>query len=264
LVFRSRLRLRSALTALFVLAALILPLSASCATLRIRITSPTDGETLSGVVTYAASARSANEVRFYVDGRLVFRDRRSPYSTRLDTRTLSSGLHVLKAVAVKRSRVVSSKIGVRVRNPRADTTPPSPPSGLVVMDRSEAGLSLAWTPSSDNRGVAGYDILLNGLKKSETPTVNTAVGDLACDHSYTLGVRAFDAAGNRSTVSTLAAATSPCGATEGLNWFPGYYVLAHGTTASAKQKILDDPLVAPFTGVQFRYHWSETELSPGD
>src|SRR6185312_13865033 len=37
--------------------------------------------------------------------------------------------------------------------------------------------------------------------------------------------------------------------TDGVNWFPGYYVLGHGTTFNAKQKILDDPLVAPFTGV---------------
>ena len=54
------------------------------------------------------------------------------------------------------------------------------------------------------------------------------------------------------------------GTTNGVNWFPGYYVLGHGTTFTAKQKILDDPLVAPFTGVQFRYHWSQTELAKGD
>ena len=55
-----------------------------------------------------------------------------------------------------------------------------------------------------------------------------------------------------------------CSGTNGVNWFPVGYVLGHGTTSTAKQKILDDPLVAPFTGVQFRYHWSETELAAGD
>jgi Big-like domain-containing protein len=48
------------------------------------------------------------------------------------------------------------------------------------------------------------------------------------------------------------------------NWYPGYYVLNHTDTAATKQLILDDPLVAPFTGVQFRYHWAASELSPGD
>jgi Big-like domain-containing protein len=261
---RFRLRSRSALVALVVLAALALPSSPLAATLRIRITSPSTGEMLSGVVTYAASTHAAGKVKFNVDGRLLAVDRARPFSTRLDTRRLSLGSHVLKAVAVNGSGVVSKRITVKVRNPRLDTIPPSAPSGLVVTEKAEANLSFAWLPSADNRGVVGYDVLLDGLKKNETPVANAAVGDLACGQSYTLGVRAFDAAGNRSGVSSLPAETSPCGHTDGVNWFPGYYVLSHGTTASAKQKILDDPLVAPFTGVQFRYHWSETELSVGD
>ena len=48
------------------------------------------------------------------------------------------------------------------------------------------------------------------------------------------------------------------------NWYPGYYVLASRTTPAAKQAILADPLVKPFTGVQFRYQWANSELSPGD
>ncbi|MBA2708343.1 MAG: hypothetical protein H0U59_11135, partial [Gemmatimonadaceae bacterium] len=48
------------------------------------------------------------------------------------------------------------------------------------------------------------------------------------------------------------------------NWYPGYYVLNHKDTAANKQSILDDPLVEPFTGVQFRYHWAVSERSPGD
>lgn len=48
------------------------------------------------------------------------------------------------------------------------------------------------------------------------------------------------------------------------NWFPGYYVLNYEDTAASKQAILNDPLVEPFTGVQFRYHWAASELGPGD
>jgi hypothetical protein len=264
LASRFRLRLRSALVALFVLAALLLSSSPPAATLQVRITSPSTAERLTGVVTYAASTRSASKVKFYVDGRLLAVDRTRPFSTRLDTRRLSSGSHVLKAAAVNRSGVVSKRITVKVRNNRLDTIPPSAPSGLAVTESAEAQLSFAWLPSGDNRGVVGYDVLLDGLKKNETPVANAVMSGLACGQSYTLGVRAFDAAGNRSGVSSLPAATAPCEHTDGLNWYPGYYVLAHGTTASAKQRILDDPLVAPFTGVQFRYHWSETELAPGD
>ncbi len=48
------------------------------------------------------------------------------------------------------------------------------------------------------------------------------------------------------------------------NWYPGYYVLNFKDTDAAKRAILADPLVKPFTGVQFRYHWDASELSPGD
>lgn len=48
------------------------------------------------------------------------------------------------------------------------------------------------------------------------------------------------------------------------NWYPGYYVLNSIDTAANKRSILADPLVKPFTGVQFRYHWAASELSPGD
>ena len=49
-----------------------------------------------------------------------------------------------------------------------------------------------------------------------------------------------------------------------MNWYPGYYVLNHTDTVAAKERILADPLVAPFTGVQFRYHWAASEQAPGD
>jgi hypothetical protein len=48
------------------------------------------------------------------------------------------------------------------------------------------------------------------------------------------------------------------------NWYPGYYVLNNIDTAATKRSILRDPLVEPFTGVQFRYHWAASERSPGD
>ena len=251
--FRPRPRFRPALLALVVLSALALPLSPSAAKPRIWITSPASGA-LSGVVKFAVAARSAGKVKFYVDGKLLAIDRTSPYSTRLDTRRLSIGSHVLRALAVNGSGVVSDRVTVKVRNPRPDTTPPSAPTGLMVSDSTETGLSFAWASSSDNRGVAGYDVLLDGVKTSETTTLNASLSDLACGEPYTLGVRAFDAAGNRSTVSSIVTATSACGdgggvdpstsppgsGTNGVNWFPGYYVLGNGTTLMAKQKILDD------------------------
>ena len=93
---------------------------------------------------------------------------------------------------------------------------------------------------------------------------------MASQASALLGV-----AGPASSATAADRATLPAGssrflrtgqvaATQDYNWYPGYYVLNHIDTADRKQLILDDPLVEPFTGVQFRYHWAASELSPGD
>jgi hypothetical protein len=131
---------------------------------------------------------------------------------------------------------------------------------------------VSWGASTDDVGVAGYDLLLNGTKTGQTTSLTATFSGLACGQSYTIAVRAFDDAGNRSSPSSLTAATLACsgggggggggGGTGSVNWFPGYYVLAHD--ASNHQQILDDPVVAPFTGVQFRYFWSDSETAPHD
>jgi hypothetical protein len=45
-----------------------------------------------------------------------------------------------------------------------DTSPPSPPTALVAAAISSAQVNLSWAPSTDNVGVAGYNILRNGVR----------------------------------------------------------------------------------------------------
>jgi hypothetical protein len=152
--------------------------------------------------------------------------------------------------------------------PGTDTSPPTLPGNLALVSRSTSDITVSWSASKDDVGVVGYDLLLNGTKTGETTSLNAAFSGLACGQSYTVGVRAFDTAGNRSAVASLATGTLACqgspppGPSGSVNWFPGYYVLAHDS--GGHQKILDDPLVASFTGVQFRYWWSDSELAPHD
>ncbi|MDP9259180.1 MAG: DNRLRE domain-containing protein [Actinomycetota bacterium] len=91
-----------------------------------------------------------------------------------------------------------------------DTIPPSAPSNLQVSASDQASLTLAWNASSDNLAVAGYDLLLNGSLLDWASQTSYRFSGLSCGTSYTLGVAAVDAAGNRSTVSTLTSATAPC------------------------------------------------------
>ena len=67
-----------------------------------------------------------------------------------------------------------------------------------------------WGASSDNVGVAGYDIYKDGTLMRTTQALSATVAALTCGTTYTLGVDAYDAAGNHSAVTTLAVATSPC------------------------------------------------------
>jgi len=91
-----------------------------------------------------------------------------------------------------------------------DTTPPSAPSNLQVSVSDQSSLTLAWSASSDNVAVAGYDVSLNGSRVTSVSQTSYRFTGLSCGTSHTLGVAALDAAGNRSTVSTLTSATAPC------------------------------------------------------
>ncbi|MBM2822873.1 MAG: Conserved putative secreted protein [Thermoleophilia bacterium] len=93
-----------------------------------------------------------------------------------------------------------------------DTQPPTPPTQLNVSSVAQTSLTLSWSASSDNVGVAGYDLFSNGSKVATVTGTSHAFGNLACGTSYTLGVEAFDSAGNRSSRSTSAAATAQCSA----------------------------------------------------
>src|SRR5262245_18631280 len=53
-----------------------------------------------------------------------------------------------------------------------------------------------------------------------------------------------DLALSRPVESVTAAATVAAAAS--FNWYPGYYVLSASTNPTRKQRMVDDPLVAPF------------------
>ncbi len=91
-----------------------------------------------------------------------------------------------------------------------DTSAPSAPASLATASPTVSTLPLSWAASTDNVGVTGYDVYLNGTKLSTTTATSYSFGGLACGTNYTVGVDAYDAAGNVSAVSTLQAKTSVC------------------------------------------------------
>lgn len=96
----------------------------------------------------------------------------------------------------------------------ADSSAPTAPSNLQAGSVTGTTVTLTWTASSDNVGVARYDVF-NGSTKIASPTTNSyTVTGLTSGTGYTFKVQAFDAAGNGSTqvsvgATTLADTTAP-------------------------------------------------------
>ena len=94
-----------------------------------------------------------------------------------------------------------------------DTSAPTAP-GSLVGSAGDAQVSLSWSASSDNVGVAGYRVFRDGLQVAQSSATSFTDSGLANGTSYSYYVVAFDAAGNVSAASntvsaTPAATTSP-------------------------------------------------------
>jgi chitodextrinase len=99
-----------------------------------------------------------------------------------------------------------------------DTTPPSTPNGLAASSVGQTSLTLSWTASTDNVGVTGYRMFVNGSQVGTSSSTSYGFSGLACGTSYTLGVAAVDAAGNLSGTATITAATAACSGGSGSNF----------------------------------------------
>jgi Polysaccharide lyase len=94
-----------------------------------------------------------------------------------------------------------------------DRIPPSKPTDLAVASVLGDRLLLSWDASTDNVGVAGYDVFRNGVRMTTVTTTSASrTGRLSCGRSYAYGVRARDLAGNASKRGRLRISTSACAA----------------------------------------------------
>jgi hypothetical protein len=84
-----------------------------------------------------------------------------------------------------------------------DSTAPTTPANFKSTAKTSSTISLAWDASTDNVGVAGYQVFnaANTLLGSASTTSTTLQG-LTPNTSYTFVVKAYDAAGNFSSAST--------------------------------------------------------------
>jgi uncharacterized protein YkwD len=95
--------------------------------------------------------------------------------------------------------------------PAVDAQPPTVPALNSAVARSQAQVDLAWSASTDNIGVAGYQIVRNGSPLATVSGASLAYSDstAAANTTYAYAVRAFDAAGNYSGASNSMQVTTP-------------------------------------------------------
>ncbi|MET0402701.1 MAG: glycosyl hydrolase family 18 protein [Cystobacter sp.] len=100
----------------------------------------------------------------------------------------------------------------RTGGPPSDTQAPSAPSGVGAPSKTSTSVTLSWTASTDNVGVTGYEVFVNGGASASASTAGATtvtVSGLQPNATYTFTVKARDAAGNRSAASSAFSTTTP-------------------------------------------------------
>ena len=90
-----------------------------------------------------------------------------------------------------------------------DTQAPTAPSSLVASSITSTGFTLSWSASTDNVGIYRYAVYKNSVFYSYSSTTSRNITGLSPATSYTMTVKAQDAAGNISDISTALIVTTP-------------------------------------------------------
>ncbi|MDM7853330.1 glycoside hydrolase family 6 protein [Cellulomonas alba] len=104
-------------------------------------------------------------------------------------------------------------IGGSTNPPPSDTTAPSAPTNLKAGTITSSSVALSWTASTDDTGVAGYDVYSGSTKVASSTTTSATVTGLSAATAYSFTVKARDAAGNVSSASSSVSATTLSGGT---------------------------------------------------
>ncbi len=99
-----------------------------------------------------------------------------------------------------------------------DTQAPTVPANLRVTATGSDQIALAWNASTDNVGVARYDVYRNAVLIGSPSTTSQLATGLAAGTTYSFTVRACDAAGNCSAQTPVLTATTSTssGAAQGI------------------------------------------------
>ena len=203
--------------------------------------------TATGSVASASLSWTASTDNVGVAGYSVYRSTTSGFtpssSTLIGTTTatsyvdsgLAAGTYYYLVTAYDTAGNVSSPSNQASATVTADTTPPSAPSNLTATAASATSINLSWTASTDNVGVTGYLVQrCQGSGCTNFVQIGTTAGTittysntgLTASTSYSYQVQATDAAGNLSSFSNIASATTPATSSV-VTYVQGAYATPH-------------------------------------
>lgn len=99
--------------------------------------------------------------------------------------------------------------------PSGDTQAPTAPMSLASTSKTSTSISLSWNASTDNVAVTGYDVYANSVLKTTVSGLTATISGLTASTSYSIYVKAKDAAGNASASSSTIAVTTNASGTGG-------------------------------------------------
>lgn len=172
------------------------------------ITSPADGSSLYGPVTVTATAaddRGVASVDLLVDGAVVATSTTAPYSFTWSATAVGS--HTLQVLAHDAAGNTGSSTTIAVQVP-PDTTAPSAPGDITSGGVTTTGASLSWTAATDDRALAGYQVLRDGVVVGNVTGLSYTDTGLSPGTTYSYSVQAVDAAGNVGPADTPLAVTT--------------------------------------------------------
>lgn len=85
-----------------------------------------------------------------------------------------------------------------VASQEGDTEAPTQPGSLTANVISATEINYTWAASTDNVGVTGYQVFVDGNPEATTTETNYPLQSLTPSTQYSVEVSAFDAAGNNS------------------------------------------------------------------
>lgn len=93
----------------------------------------------------------------------------------------------------------------------ADTEAPTAPGNLAASNVTTSSFDMTWSASTDNVGVTGYNVYVDGFLDGSTSNTSYSVTGVGANTTYTVSVTAIDAASNESPASAINVTTNSNG-----------------------------------------------------